>query len=83
VNQSNISTAASPPAPSVAADPSRWTARRIAAVSIGVLLGLVRWACWAAAERPCFMDGVEEVRQRDDTHLHWVVSCGLAARVGR
>lgn len=25
-------------------------------------------------EFPRFMDGVEEVRQVDDTHLHWVVS---------
>ena len=25
-------------------------------------------------EFPSFMDGVEEVRQLDDTHLHWVVS---------
>ena len=25
-------------------------------------------------EFPRFMDGVEEVHQLDDTHLHWVVS---------
>jgi uncharacterized membrane protein len=27
-------------------------------------------------EFPQFMDGVEEVRQIDDTHLHWVASIG-------
>jgi uncharacterized membrane protein len=27
-------------------------------------------------EFPSFMDGVEEVRQLDDTHLHWVASHG-------
>ncbi|MEX0674694.1 MAG: SRPBCC family protein [Gaiellaceae bacterium] len=27
-------------------------------------------------EFPSFMEGVEEVRQLDDTHLHWVVSHG-------
>jgi uncharacterized membrane protein len=27
-------------------------------------------------EFPRFMDGVEEVRQRDDTHLHWVAQFG-------
>jgi uncharacterized membrane protein len=27
-------------------------------------------------EFPSFMDGVDEVRQLDDTHLHWVVSNG-------
>jgi uncharacterized membrane protein len=27
-------------------------------------------------EFPQFMDGVEEVRQLDDTHLHWVVDLG-------
>ena len=28
------------------------------------------------AEFPRFMDGVEEVRQVDDTHLHWVAEFG-------
>jgi uncharacterized membrane protein len=27
-------------------------------------------------EFPQFMDGVEEIRQTDDTHLHWVTSVG-------
>jgi uncharacterized membrane protein len=27
-------------------------------------------------EFPSFMEGVEEVRQLDDTHLHWVVAFG-------
>lgn len=27
-------------------------------------------------EFPSFMEGVEEVRQTDDTHLHWVVAFG-------
>jgi uncharacterized membrane protein len=27
-------------------------------------------------EFPSFMDGVEEVKQLDDTHLHWVASIG-------
>ena len=27
-------------------------------------------------EFPQFMDGVEEVRQLDDTHLHWVAEFG-------
>jgi uncharacterized membrane protein len=27
-------------------------------------------------EFPSFMDGVKEVRQLDDTHLHWVVEIG-------
>jgi uncharacterized membrane protein len=27
-------------------------------------------------EFPTFMDGVEEVRQLDDTHLHWVAEIG-------
>ena len=27
-------------------------------------------------EFPHFMEGVEEVRQRDDTHLHWVAEFG-------
>jgi uncharacterized membrane protein len=32
---------------------------------------------WTQFERfPEFMDGVEEVRQLDDTHLHWVASLG-------
>src|SRR6476620_1501986 len=25
---------------------------------------------------PLFMEGVEEIRQVDDTHLHWVAECG-------
>lgn len=29
-------------------------------------------------EFPRFMDGIEEVRQLDDTHLHWVASLGGA-----
>jgi len=27
-------------------------------------------------EFPSFMDGIQEVRQLDDTHLHWVASIG-------
>lgn len=30
-------------------------------------------------EFPQFMDGVDEVRQLDDTHLHWVASFGGAS----
>lgn len=29
---------------------------------------------------PHFMEGVEEVRQRDDTHLHWRIKVGPATR---
>jgi uncharacterized membrane protein len=31
-------------------------------------------------EFPRFMEGVEEVRQLDDTHLHWVVKVGGARK---
>ena len=32
---------------------------------------------WTQFEKfPRFMEGVEEVEQKDDTHLHWVVSHG-------
>ncbi|TSD93651.1 SRPBCC family protein [Skermania sp. ID1734] len=31
-------------------------------------------------EFPIFMDGVEEVKQLDDTHLHWVVKVGTGRR---
>ena len=32
---------------------------------------------WTQFEKfPSFMDGVDEVRQLDDTHLHWVASIG-------
>ena len=27
-------------------------------------------------EFPRFMEGIEEVRQLDETHLHWVAGCG-------
>ncbi len=29
---------------------------------------------------PHFMEGVEEVRQRDDTHVHWTIKVGPATR---
>ena len=32
---------------------------------------------WTQFEKfPSFMDGVEKVKQLDDTHLHWVASIG-------
>ena len=34
-------------------------------------------------EFPRFMDGVEEVGQLDDTHLHWLAEFGGNGRVGR
>ena len=32
-------------------------------------------------EFPSFMEGVEEVRELDDTHLHWEASIGVRSRV--
>jgi len=61
-----------------------WRARAdgpvVESVEVGVPVSMAYNQWTQFEEFPRFMEGVREVRQLDDTHLHWVASIGGQAR---